>query len=106
MKTTRILSALLAGCAFSVSLVAAVPAHAGPTVAAELNLGAPTGGSAEGRPTPGAIGFSLRAGWCFDVAPVVFLLPEMGIEYDIERGAVAGTDTTTADGHVARFFVG
>jgi hypothetical protein len=101
MKTTRYVSAPLAGGAF----LAAAPAHAGPTAARDLNLGTATGVDIP-RPALGAIGVSLRAGWCFDVGRYVFLLPELGIEYDVERGAVAGAETTTADGHVSRFFVG
>ncbi len=70
------------------------PAAAGPTVAADLDLGTSVkrtylpGAAPDGGPTPPAalylVGLRIRAGWRFDVGPV-FLLPEIGGGYDVER---------------------
>jgi hypothetical protein len=79
-------------------------AHAGPTVSADLDLGTSTKGAPNPYIYPGApysllytVGFTLRAGWRFDVAPVWFL-PEIGGGYAVERYLEVGT--------LGRFFGG
>jgi hypothetical protein len=59
--------------------------HAGPTVSADLDLGTSTRSTASDTlgvlPSPAPlyiVGFVVRAGWRFDVAPVWFL-PEIGV---------------------------
>jgi hypothetical protein len=73
-------------------------AHAGPTVAADLDLGTsvgqgvnayvrglnPSGGSISPPAALYVTGLRLRAGWRFDVGPV-WILPEVGGGYDVER---------------------
>jgi hypothetical protein len=107
MRTNSRLCAV-AACAAAGALLTAAPAHSGPTVATDLNLGTPLGVrlgdgpliGETGRPALGVIGIALRAGWCFDVGRYLFLLPELGIEYDAER--LEDGDS----GHVSRFFLG
>ncbi len=115
MPTRRILAPLLA---FSASLLT-TPAHAGPTVSADLDLGTSTrsttpsaAGVAALLPLPAPLyvtGFTFRAGWRFDLAPVWFL-PELGAGYEVEHfpSSVQGLPTlypsTTAA--MERFLVG
>jgi hypothetical protein len=82
-------------------------AHAGPTVSADLDLGTSTKSTPgeEVPPSPLYIaGFLVRAGWRFDVAPV-WLLPEIGAGYAVERFAtISGGPSLNAN--LARFFAG
>jgi hypothetical protein len=95
------------------------PAKAGPTVSADLDLGTSTRSGATPAtgplpilPNPSPLyvtGFTFRAGWRFDVAPVWFL-PELGASYDVEHFLSGVQDvvyvypSTTAA--MERFFVG
>jgi hypothetical protein len=93
------------------SLLLALPAQAGPTVAADLDLGTSikrdTPPAIDPTPVTGAplyiVGFRIRAGWRFDVGPV-FLLPELGGGYDVEHFASLGTVSVPLG--VPRVFVG
>ncbi len=103
------------GLALSAALLT-TPAHAGPTVSADLDLGTSTRSSADAAygilPLASPLyitGFTFRAGWRFDVAPV-WLLPELGASYEVEHypSSIEGIPTvypsTTAE--MERFFVG
>ncbi len=95
MNRSRALSSALA---LAATFSASHPAHAGPTVAADLDLGTPVGrgisasiasavpstGPVASLPALYVVGFRVRAGWRFDVGPV-WLLPEIGGGYDVER---------------------
>ncbi len=95
MNRSRALSSALA---LAATFSASHPAHAGPTVAADLDLGTPVGrgiaasiasavpptGPVASLPALWIVGFRVRAGWRFDVGPV-WLLPEIGGGYDVER---------------------
>jgi hypothetical protein len=81
-------AALLALAAFS---TVTTQAHAGPTVSADLDLGTsvlPSGTYIAATQPVGdplyLVGFTLRAGWRFDLGPV-WLLPEIGGGYAVER---------------------
>ena len=99
--------------AASALLLSTTSASAGPTVAADLDLGTstrstPPGGTASIYPTPSplyTVGFALRAGWRFDVAPVWFL-PEIGAGYAVEHLTQVPTATAPESPHVARVFGG
>ncbi len=94
------------------------PAHAGPTVSADLDLGTSTRSTPSdclctsgATPLPLYIaGFALRAGWRFDVGPAgvapLWLLPELGWSYVVERLQSAPATTFPPDSSLLRFFVG
>jgi hypothetical protein len=101
--------------ALALAVVTATPqAHAGPTISADLDLGTsihhdianPYGlGSLSPRASPlYVLGFRVRAGWRFDLGPV-WLLPEIGGGYDIER-YVSDAGTTQQTPHLPRVFGG
>jgi hypothetical protein len=110
---SRSLPLLITPLALAVSLTLAPSAHAGPTVAADLDLGTsvkrdylPAGDQNPEPYSPSALyvtGFRIRAGWRFDVGPV-FLLPEIGGGYDVERFAFSGFPTITSS--LPRVFAG
>jgi hypothetical protein len=87
-----------AALALAAPLSTSSAAHAGPTVATDLDLGTSVGqgitaytrssspptGPVASFPALYVVGFRVRAGWRFDVGPV-WLLPEIGGGYDVER---------------------
>jgi hypothetical protein len=104
----------------TLALLTTGTAHAGPTVAADLDLGTSTTHAAPGvvQSSPVVVtsplymvGFTLRAGWRFDVGSF-FLQPEIGGGYAVERDTIAPSFTaTTGVGSVTgtplgRFFGG
>jgi hypothetical protein len=88
-------------------------AHAGPTVSTDLDLGTSTKGTPSGigpvGPAPSplyTVGFALRAGWRFDVAPVWFL-PEIGGGYAVEQYLEASpTSAAPSNRPLGRLFLG
>ncbi len=83
----------------------ATPAHAGPTLAADLDLGtsvdtfkaASSPSNYLGVQVPPAlydVGLRIRAGWRFDLGHI-FIVPEVGVGYDIERESSFSTSTTS-----------
>jgi hypothetical protein len=94
LQLPRALSTLAAALVLAAAFSTTTPAHAGPTVSADLDLGTALGARnlASGtdslmapRPSPlYIVGFRVRAGWRFDIGPV-WLLPEIGGGYDKER---------------------
>jgi hypothetical protein len=109
MERPRLLSIALA---LAVLGLYPASAHAGPTVGADLDLGThihnsdlPPSQGGPDRPLLYIAGFTLRAGWRFDVPRGVFLVPEAGAGWAIERhfGGL-GVDSTT--GHVVRVLGG
>ena len=99
----RPLSTLTAALALAAAFFTTTPAHAGPTVSADLDLGTSLGGRNVASGTgslmaPGPsplyiVGFRARAGWRFDIGPL-WLLPEIGGGYDVERFAGAGVESS------------
>lgn len=116
MITSRHRLALLL--ALSAPLTSTTPAHAGPTASADLALGTSTQGNPSSaadyqgppEPTPSplyTVGFTLRAGWRFDIAQApVWLLPEIGAGYSVERLVPAIDGTSAPSPHLTRFFGG
>ncbi len=68
------------------ALTLSPPAHAGPTVSANLDLGTSVGSSTGGPmgdyPPVAVEGFRVRGGWRFDLGPI-WLVPEIGAGYDV-----------------------
>jgi RNA polymerase sigma-70 factor, ECF subfamily len=104
----------LAVIAAALVLATTSPAHAGPTVSADVDLGSSTKGaptpSSAGAVPPGpsalyAVGFGLRAGYRFDLTPAWWLLPEIGAQYTVLRTYTYG-DTNEAESGVSRVFGG
>jgi hypothetical protein len=89
---------LATGLLATAALSFAPTVQAGPTVAADMDLGAcvgqgitsytrglaPTTGPVPGPAALYVAGFRIRAGWRFDIGPV-WILPELGGGYDAER---------------------
>ncbi len=99
---------LAAAAALAVLATAAPSAVAGPTVSADLDLGTSIGRDLSPSPGPAGTaqtsllyiaGFRIRAGWRFDLGPV-FLVPEIGGGYDVQRFSGA------PDGSLPRAFGG
>jgi hypothetical protein len=97
MNRPRNLPSLASALALAAALSTSAAAQAGPTLAADLDLGtsvgqgttartnsAPYTGPVASLPALYLVGFRLRAGWRFDVGPV-WILPEIGGGYDVER---------------------
>ena len=86
--------------ALAALLAASSPALAGPTVSADLDLGTSIGrDSAPSASLLYIAGFRIRAGWRFSLGPV-FLVPEIGGGYDVQRF------TGAPDGSLPRVFGG
>ncbi len=91
--SSRTLRALSAPLVLAATLFT-TPAHAGPTLGADLDLGTSTytlshpsntlGGEDPRRSALYDVGFRIRAGWRFDLGPF-FIVPEVGFGYDVER---------------------
>src|ERR1700760_2553381 len=103
---------------FTIPLFVPSLAHAAPTVSADLDMGTSTDRTAVARQigVPGflaaplyVVGFTLRAGYRFDLGSF-FLLPELGGGYVAERFVPepgGGATTGSLGGRsVSRFFVG
>jgi hypothetical protein len=111
-RRPRALSTLTAALALAAAFFATTQAHAGPTVSADLDLGTstrPTAAFAESTgdtpSSPYTIGFTLRAGWRFDIGPV-WLLPEIGGSYAVERFQAETAVTGQPTAHLSRFLAG
>ena len=104
---------LVPAAAVALAAVSAVttPAHAGPTVSADLDLGTSTSTvySGYGYTTSPLylVGFTLRAGWRFDLGAAVWFLPEIGGSYAVEHFVLGAYEMPPAPSpRVARFFGG
>ena len=92
---------VLPAAALAAVLAVSKRALAGPTVSADLDLGTSIG--RDTAPTQTSLlyiaGFRIRAGWRFSLGPV-FLVPELGGGYDVQRFSGA------PDGSLPRVFGG